>query len=204
MTLAEKVGQQGRPRIVSRFVDDVQAVLEAGLPGMEGGRAIANIIFGEVNPSARLTYSYPRHPNALTPYDHKPIESNSYDPQWEFGHGLSYTEFSYVDLQVDRLTLTEGETLNISVRVTNTGQRSGREVVQLYVTDLYGQVSRPVRQLKGIHAIDLKAGESSVVHFRLSTADLEFTGLEKTRIFESGTFEITIGSLSSQFEGVVR
>jgi beta-glucosidase len=195
---------QGRPRTISRFVDGVKAVLVAGLPGMEGGRAIANILFGDVNPSAKLPYSYPRHPNALTPYDHKPLESETYNPQWEFGHGLSYTTFDYADLQIDRRTLAEGETMNISVRVTNTGERSGKEVVQMYVTDLYGQVSRPVRQLKGFQVIDLEPGQSGVVKFRLETSDLEFTGLQNTRIFEPGTFEIMINSHGMQFEGIGR
>jgi beta-glucosidase len=130
MTLAEKVGQQGRPRIVSRFVDDVQAVLEAGLPGMEGGRAIANIIFGEVNPSARLTYSYPRHP-----YDHKMIESNSYDPQWEFGHGLSYMEFSYFDLFLPRCDrISESISAGLS-QVPDAAERNSASMTAMFITD---------------------------------------------------------------------
>jgi beta-glucosidase len=193
---------QGRPRTISRFVDNVQAVLVAGLPGMEGGRAIANILYGDANPSARLPYSYPRHPNALTPYDHKPLEAETYNPQWEFGHGLSYTTFEYSDLQTDREKISENESMTISVRVKNTGSRSGKEVVQMYVTDVYGQVSRPVRQLRGFTLVDLKPGESTTVDFQLTTSDLEFTGLEYTRIYEPGTFEITIDELSLRFEGM--
>jgi beta-glucosidase len=193
---------QGRPRTVSRFVDNVDAVLIAGLPGMEGGRAIADILYGDVNPSAKLPYSYPRTPNALTPYDHKPLEEHTYNPQWEFGHGLSYTTFEYSDLRISRETLAPGETMDVSVRVTNTGNRTGKEVVHLYVTDLYGQVSRPVRQLKRFQVIELEPGESKDVKFQLDTGDLEFTGLENKRIFEPGMFEISVNSLHVQFEGV--
>lgn len=193
---------QGRPRTVSRFVDNVDAVLIAGLPGMEGGRAIADILYGDVNPSAKLPYSYPRAPNALTPYDHKPLEVYTYNPQWEFGHGLSYTTFEYAGLRVSQDTLAPGETMDITVQVTNTGSRTGKEVVQLYVTDLYGEVSRPVRQLKGFKVVELNPDESSDVKFQIDTTDLEFTGLKGKRIFERGTFEITVNSLQVRFEGL--
>lgn len=193
---------QGRPRTVSHFVDDIDAVLIAGLPGMEGGRAIADILYGDVNPSAKLPYSYPRAPNALTPYDHKPLEADTYYPQWEFGHGLSYTTFEYTDLQISRDTLAHGETLDITVQVTNTGSRTGKEVVKLYVTDLYGEVSRPVRQLKGFSVIELGPGERKQVAFELSQSDLKFTGLKKKKIFEPGLFELSIDSLKIQFKGL--
>ncbi len=191
---------QGRPRIISRFVDKVQAVLIAGLPGMEGGRAIADILYGEANPSAKLPYSYPRYPNALTPYDHKPLEASTYHPQWEFGHGLSYTKFSYDQLRLHRNSISPDEILEVSVRVTNTGPRKGKEVVQVYVTDLFGTVSRPVRQLQRFRIVELESGESELVEFRLSPSDLEFTGLDNIRILEQGEFEITVGSLKERFE----
>ncbi len=186
---------QGRPRTVSHFVDDIDAVLIAGLPGMEGGRAIADILYGDVNPSAKLPYSYPRAPNALTPYDHKPLEAHTYNPQWQFGHGLSYTTFEYADLRISQENLAPGEALDVTVQVTNTGSRTGKEVVQLYVTDLYGEVSRPVRQLKRFQVIELEPGESNNVKFHIDTTDLEFTGQKGERIFEPGTFEITVNSL---------
>ncbi len=193
---------QGRPRTVSRFVDNVDAVLIAGLPGMEGGRAIADILYGDVNPSAKLPYSYPRAPNALTPYDHKPLEADTYNPQWEFGHGLSYTTFEYADLKISQANLAPGETLDVTVQVTNTGSRTGKEVVKLYVTDLYGQISRPVRQLKGFQVIELEPGENKDVKFHIDKTDLEFTGLKGKRVFEPGTFEITVNSLHVRFEGL--
>lgn len=122
---------QGRPCTISCFVDGVDAVVIAGLPGMEGGRAISDILYGDVNPSAKLPYSYPIAPNALTPYDRKHIEADTYNPQWEFGHGLSYTTFEYSDLRLNRYTLSPDESMEVSVQVTNTGNRKIKEVVHL-------------------------------------------------------------------------
>jgi len=151
---------------------------------------------------SKPSYSSPLTANTLTPYDHKPLEAHTYNPQWEFGHGLSYTTFEYADLRFSQENLAPGEIMDITVQVTNTGSRTGKEVVQLYVTDLYGEVSRPVRQLKRFSVIELEPGERKRVAFELSQSDLKFTGLKKKKIFEPGLFELSIDSLKIQFKGL--
>jgi beta-glucosidase len=115
---------EGRPRLINSVVDGVKGVVLGFRPGMEGGRALANILFGDAVPSGKLPVTYPRYPNALVCYDVKPLDIgdvNKYDPQWPFGFGLSYTTFSYSDLKLNRSTLTRPEKLTVSVDVKNTG-----------------------------------------------------------------------------------
>jgi beta-glucosidase len=193
---------EGRPRLVSRIADRMRAVLFAGLPGMEGGTAVADVLFGAVNPSGKLSFSYPRFPNLVVPYDHKPIEqfdTNRYDPQWPFGFGLSYTTFAYSDLKVGKETMNVRETLDVSVTVKNTGARAGTEVVQLYLTDTYGSVSRPVRQLRRFDRVALQPGESRTVSWTLTASDLSYIGLENRRIIEPGGFVLSVEKLSTTF-----
>lgn len=194
---------EGRPRLINSIVDKVNSVLVGFLPGLKGGDAIADIIFGNVNPSGKLSVTYPKFPNGFTCYDYKPIEdfgSNNYDPQWAFGYGLSYTTFEYSDLKIDKTELKKDEDLTVSVKVKNTGSRKGKEVVQLYVHDLYGSVSRPVRQLKGFEKIELKPGELKEVIFTIKPDQLSFIGRNKKRIIEPGDFEIYIDSLKTGFK----
>jgi beta-glucosidase len=193
---------EGRPRCVSRIADRMRAVLFAGLPGMEGGTAVADVLYGVVNPSGKLSFSYPRHPNLVVPYDHKPLEqfdTNRYDPQWPFGHGLSYTTFACSDLKVGQGTINVRGTLEVSVTVKNTGQREGTEVVQLYLTDQYGSVSRPVRQLRRFDRVTLQPGESRTVSWTLAASDLSFIGLENRRIIEPGAFTVSVSNLTKGF-----
>lgn len=193
---------EGRPRLINSIVDGAKAVVLGFRPGMEGGRALANILFGDAVPSGKLPVTYPRYPNALMCYDFKPLEiadGNKYDPQWPFGFGLSYTTFSYTDLKLDKSTLVRPEKLTVSVDVKNTGRVAGAEVVQLYVNDNYGSVSRPVKQLKGFRKVLLQPGEQRTVTMTLSTDDLSFIGQRNTRIVEPGAFTVMIGQLSSDF-----
>ena len=193
---------EGRPRIIRTVVEGAKGIVLAFLPGMEGGKAIANILFGDVVPSAKLPVTYPRYPNALLCYDHKPLDAtngNTYAPQWPFGFGLSYTTFEYSDLRLDRQTLKQTETLGISVAVRNTGTRAGAEPVLLYLNDNYGSVSRPVKQLKGFKKILLQPGEQQTVRFTLDAAALSFIGRQNTRIVEPGTFTVMTGPLSAGF-----
>src|SRR5205085_7001888 len=128
------------------------AIVMAYLPGLEGGRAVAAVLFGDVNPSGRLPFTYPRHSNALTTYDYKvgeTLEGNHIDPEFEFGYGLSYTTFEYSDLKLSHEVLLRGGELAVTVGVKNTGAKAGKEVVQLYVSDLYRSFTPPNRELKG-------------------------------------------------------
>lgn len=193
---------EGRPRVLREVVDLSDAIVLAYLPGMEGGRAIAEVLFGEVNPSGRLPFTYPRAPNALTPYDHKyaeQMEGNVFQPQWEFGFGLSYTNFVYSDLKLSAEKMARDGELTASVTVRNSGPRRGKEVVQLYVSDLYRSITPPVKELKGFRKIELEAGESRVVTFRLRAEDLSFVGWDNRRVTEPGRFRVSVGGFSAEF-----
>jgi len=193
---------QGRPRVIRPIVPLASAIVMAYLPGLEGGRAVADILFGEVNPSGKLCFTYPRHPNALTTYDYKvneTLEGNRIDPEFEFGHGLSYTTFSYSGLKLSSATLRRDGELTASVEVKNTGTRAGKEAVQLYVSDLYRSLTPPNRELKGFRKVELKPGESQTVSFTLKPADLAFVGLNNRWITEPGKFRASIGKLSEEF-----
>lgn len=193
---------EGRPRVIRPIVGGTAAIVLGFLPGMEGGRAMADVLFGDVNPSAKLPCSYPMTPNGFVTYDHKPLEEkeeNSYEPQFPFGFGLSYTTFGYSELRLGKETINEGEGQTVSVKVRNTGRVAGKEVVQLYLQDEYGSVSRPVRQLRGFKKIALAPGEEQEVSFTLTPHDLSFIGLENKRLIEPGTFKVMIERLEKGF-----
>lgn len=193
---------EGRPRIISSIVPDISGVLIAFLPGMEGGNAIADIIFGDYNPNGKLPVTYPKHPNGITLYDYKPIEkfdTNTFDPQWPFGYGLSYTNFSYSNLKISSSEIKESDELTITVDVKNEGKIAGKEVVQLYLTDLYGSVTRPNKQLKGFEKIMLNPGETKTVSFVINKEHLSFIGQENKRIVEPGEFRVSVQNLSQSF-----
>jgi beta-glucosidase len=193
---------EGRPRIIRQVVGGIRAIVMAYRPGMEGGTALANILFGDVCPSGKLPITYPRYPNDLTAYDFTNIDSadgNSYDPQFAFGHGLSYTSFSYSDLKLSRNSMHVRDTIHVSVTVTNTGKVAGKEVVQLYLHDNYGSVSRPARQLKGFQKVNLEPGQRKTVEFTLSAPSLSFIGQMNRRIVEPGGFTVMIDKLSADF-----
>jgi beta-glucosidase len=188
--------------VIRSIVDDARAVLIAFRPGMEGGRALANILFGDAVPSAKLPVTYPQYPNALMCYDYKPLDIgdvNKYDPQWPFGFGLSYTTFSTTDLRLDSPVMKRTGKITVSVDVKNTGNVAGAEAVLLYVNDNYATISRPVRQLKGFRKVLLQPGEQKTVVFTLEAPDLSFIGLENTRIVEPGTFTVMSGTQSAGF-----
>ena len=189
---------EGRPRIITPIVDDAQAILMAYLPGVFGGNAIADVLLGDYNPSGKLPITYPRHPNDLVPYDHKPIEEdnpNKLDPLFPFGFGLSYTSFNYSNLQIDRNQISLGESVTIKVTVTNTGKRMGKEVVELYLSDLYRTVSPPIKQLKRFQGVTLKPGESKTVEFTINQDDFAFHNRDNQLTVETGEFKVVIGDL---------
>src|SRR6185369_3185700 len=165
---------EGRPRIINRIADRVPAIVMAYNPSNEGGTAIADVLFGDVNPSGRLPFTYPRTPNGLINYDHKPFETENtafgnmaFKPQFDFGSGLSYTTFAYKDLRLDKQTMSANDELTVNVTVSNTGQRAGKEVVQLYVSDLVASLSPPGRRLRRFAKVDLQPGQSRTLTFQL-------------------------------------
>ncbi|KAA3616743.1 MAG: beta-glucosidase [Calditrichaeota bacterium] len=194
---------QGRPRLITKIADKAAAIIMAYLPGLEGGPAIANILSGDTNPSGKLPITYPRYPNDFTLYDHKNSEvtadGNTYNPLFKFGFGMSYTSFEYSDLNLNSDTYNYNEDIEIQVRVKNTGDRKGKEIVQLYLTDLYASVTPYSKRLKGFKKIELNPGESEDVTFVLKNEDLAFIGLKNKPVVEAGDFKIKIGELEQKF-----
>jgi beta-glucosidase len=198
---------EGRPRIINRIVDKAGAVLMAYNPGNEGGQAVADVLFGDFNPSGKLPFTYPRTPNGLITYDHKPFETEdtafgnmAFKPQFEFGQGLSYTTFAYSDLRLGQKMITGNADLAVSVTVTNSGRRAGKEVVQLYVNDLVASLSPAGKRLKRFAKIHLEPGQSRTLTFKLRPDDLSFIGPNNKPIVEPGEFEVTIAGLKDKFE----
>ncbi|MNQ83888.1 Periplasmic beta-glucosidase precursor [compost metagenome] len=202
---------EGRPRVISKFEKNMSAILQSYLPGNFGGDAIADVLYGDVNPSGRLPYTYPQFPNALFTYYHKPSESTGttegvynydadYNPQYVFGHGLSYTTFSYSDIKLSSNTLKKGETLEISVNVSNTGKVAGKESVLLYISDLVANdISPDVKRLRGFDKIELKAGESRTVTFKIKPEDIAYVNAELVTTTGEGEFTIQLGNKKANF-----
>ncbi len=191
---------QGRPRIVREAEGMVDAILHAYWPGHEGGRALAAIIGGQANPSGKLPYTYPRFSTALQTYQHKGSDKldttfgmNAFNPQWEFGHGLSYTSFAFDELELSADTIANQQKLQVSVTVTNTGEYPGKEVVQLYVRDLVASITPDDRKLIGFEKITLEPGQRKTVTFEVVHRDLQFVGRDNQWIAEKGEFEILTG-----------
>lgn len=202
---------EGRPRVISKFEKKMSAVVQSYLPGNFGGDAIADILLGTVNPSGKLPYTYPQYPNALFTYYHKPSESRSttegvynydadYNPQYVFGFGLSYTTFKYSPIKLSTAALKKGETLTISVDITNTGKVAGKESVLLFTSDLVATLVSPdVKRLRGFDKINLKAGETKTVTFTITADDLGFINPEGQKITEDGDFTVQIGDQKINF-----
>ncbi|MGR9014635.1 MAG: glycoside hydrolase family 3 N-terminal domain-containing protein [Gammaproteobacteria bacterium] len=187
----------GRPRIITSIAERVSGVVLGFLPGMEGGEAIADILYGDYNPNGKLPISYPRNTNGITPYDYKPIESfegNSYNPLYPFGHGLSYTRFATSGLKVAKDNIRMGENITITVTVENVGSLKGKEAVLVYINDVAASVTRPNKQLKAFKKIELAPGQSETLTFTLTPHDLSFIGIDLKRIVEPGDFSVMVGN----------
>src|SRR5277367_4508929 len=164
---------EGRPRIIRPIVENTRAIVMAYNPGNEGGQAIADILFGDVNPSGKLPLTYPRYANMLFTYDHKTLEGEQaenaalYAPQFAFGYGLSYTNYAYSDLQVAPLTASGDQKIQVAVTVKNTGDRAGREIVQLYLNEQAASITPPLKRLKRFAKVSLQPGESRRYTFEI-------------------------------------
>ncbi|KKX50040.1 hypothetical protein L950_0212745 [Sphingobacterium sp. IITKGP-BTPF85] len=203
--------------------EHVPAILNAWFGGSETGAAVAEVLFGDVNPSGKLTATFPRNVGQLPIYyGHKStgrplaeggsfqkFRSNYIDvinsPLYPFGYGLSYTTFDYSDLKLDKSSFKAGQSIQASVTLRNTGKYDGEEVVQLYIKDLVGSITRPVKELKGFQKVFLKAGESKVVTFTVSEEDLKFYNNDLKFVAEPGDFTLFIGKnsqdlLATKFE----
>ncbi len=208
----------GRPWSISWEKENIPAILEAWYPGEQGGTAIANILFGEVNPSGRLNATFPQSVGHIPVfYDYKPSAKginrqpgtpekpgrdyvfSSPDPLFPFGFGLSYTTFEYSDMQVSKSVFGK-EDIEVSVKVTNTGKQAGKEVVQFYINDKISTVTTPVMALKRFSKIELKPGESSKVTFKLSYKDLGLWNTQMEFVTEPGEFEFMFAKSAEEIE----
>ena len=202
---------EGRPRVISKFENKMAAVLQTYQPGNFGGDALADILYGDVNPSGRLPYTYPQYPNALFTYYHKPSESRSttegvynydadYNPQYVFGQGLSYTTFTYSDIKLSSKVLKAGEKLTVAVDITNSGKVNGKESVLLYTSQLVSSpISPDAKRLRAFDKIDLKAGETRTVTFHISPEDLAVVMPDLKKVTEPGEFTIQIADKKINF-----
>jgi len=197
---------EGRPRVISRIADKVSGIILALNPGNEGGRAIADVLFGDYNPNGKLPFTYPRNPNNLIMYDHKLFETEETSfgnaankPQFDFGFGLSYTSFAYSNLKLSSDSMTMNGEITVSVDVKNTGNRSGKESVILYVRDEVASLSPAGKRVKRFAKISLEPGQSKTLTFKLGRDDLSFIGIENKPVVEPGDFTVMVGSLSGKF-----
>lgn len=195
---------QGRPRIISSIEPDVQAVLLAYRPSTFGAPAIADVLFGDYNPGGVLPFTYPRFSGDVVLYDHKGTEKiredkpNTYgeggfNPQWTFGHGLSYTTFEFSGLEVNNKQFRAGQQLQISIRVKNTGSRAGQKAVELYSRDLYASITPSAQRLRAYTKVSLAPGEEQEVQFTLSPEELAFVNEQGEWVTEAGNFDLMIG-----------
>lgn len=202
----------GRPLVLDWFERNVDAIVETWFLGSQAGNAIADVLFGDYNPSGKLTMSFPRHTGQVPIYYNAfntgrpvtPANMNtkfiskyldcSNDPLYPFGYGLSYATFDYSELRLDKTSITRTDALTASVTVTNTGEYAGEETVQLYIQDLYGSVVRPVKELKGFRKIRLEPGESRTVSFMVTEDDLKFYAPDRSFRAEDGAFRLFVGS----------
>lgn len=208
----------GRPTVLDWESRNVPAILNAWFPGSEAGDALADVIFGDVNPSGKLTASFPRSVGQIPiHYDELPTgrrisDGNNFakftssyidgpsTPLYPFGYGLSYTDFSYSPMKLSSETMAPGDSITVTVGVTNTGARPGDEIVQLYIRDIVGSVSRPVKQLKDFARISLKAGETKDVTFTITPEQLKFYNSSLNYVAEPGDFEVMVGPNSAKVE----
>ena len=204
----------GRPMTLKWEQENVPAILNVWFGGSEAGDAIADVLFGDVNPSGKLSTTFPQNIGQVPLfYNHKntgrplpegkwfqKFRSNyldvSNDPLYPFGYGLSYTSFSYSDVKLSDSSMKAGGKITASVTVTNSGNKDGKEVVQLYIRDLVGSSTRPVKELKGFQKIELKAGESKAVSFDITVSDLKYYNYDLKYVAEPGDFKVFIGGNS--------
>jgi len=204
----------GRPHSVNYLAENAPAMIEGWYLGQDQGTAVANVVFGKVNPSGKLAVSFPRHVGQLPvyynskPYVHEADYINGeYSPLYHFGFGLSYTQYDYSNLKLSANKVIVGEPVKVTIDVTNSGEMDGDEIVQLYIRDMVSTVTRPVKELKDFARIPLKKGETKTIEFTITADKLQYYGPDMKRIVEPGEFEVQVGKnsndyLSARFEAI--
>jgi beta-glucosidase len=196
-----------RPMIIREIEPLANAILQCYLPGDYGGEAFARILYGEVNPSGKLPFTYPRHTGTFVPYDHKYTETldknfgrNAFNPQWEFGFGLSYSQFEYSNLKLDSETFAKDGQIQVSFTVANASDSPGKEVVQVYVTDMVASISPSVKRLRAFDKIAIGARDSVEVSMSIPVNELSFVGKENLWVIQEGEFVLSVANNSVTFE----
>ena len=200
---------EGRPVTMTHWMEKADAIVMMFFAGEEGGNALAEILSGKVNPSGKLSVSYPRTVGDLpmcllhrpygregnvVEYGQGVIPKNRYYPLYPFGYGLSYTSFAYKNLKIENKELVRGEDVRFSVEVTNTGTRDGDEIVQVYLTDLYCRITQSEKKLKAFQKVHIPAGETRKLYFTLSYSELSFLNEKLQSEVEAGEFELFVGA----------
>ena len=196
---------EGRPRLIADIEPLAKAVVDILIPGNYGGDALANLLAGDANFSAKMPYTYPREINSLNTYDYKVSEevgtmagAYNYDAkvslQWPFGYGISYTTYEYSNLKVDKSSFTADDILTVSVDVKNTGSRAGKEAVLLYSSDLIASIVPDNKRLRDFTKVELQPGEVKTVTFRLPARSLAFVGADGRWTLEEGDFILKVGN----------
>ena len=202
---------EGRPRLIADIEPLAKAIIDIFLPGNYGADALANLLAGDANFSAKMPYTYPREINSLANYDYKVSEevgtmagAYNYDAkvslQWPFGYGLSYTTFDYSNLRVDKTTFNADDIITVSVDITNTGSIAGKEPVLLYSSDLIASMVPDNKRLRQFTKVSLEPGEKKTVTFQLPTKDLAFVGADGRWTLEEGDFILKIGKLTQKVQ----
>ena len=197
----------GRPRLITDIEPFMSAIVNIYLPGNFGGDALSDVLSGKVNPSGKLPYTYPAYPNSLIPYYFKPseVQNNSQGAYnyvgevnnlYDFGFGLSYSEFTYSNLEINNEQFNLDDSIKISVNVKNSGKIDGSETVQLYSSDLYASLTPDVKRLRDFDKIELRAGEMKTITFELPVSELAFANSDNQFVVESGKFKLSIDNLS--------
>ena len=199
----------GRPRLISDIEPFMSAIVNIYLPGNFGGDALSDILSGKVNPSGKLPYTYPAYPNSLIPYYYKPseVQNNSQGAYnyvgevnnlYDFGFGLSYSEFTYSNLEINNDQFNLDDSIKISVNVQNSGNIDGFETIQLYSSDLYASLTPDVKRLRDFAKVEIKAGESKTITFDLPVSELAFANSDNQFVVEEGKFKLSIDNLSRE------
>ncbi|MCW1734964.1 glycoside hydrolase family 3 C-terminal domain-containing protein [Seramator thermalis] len=201
---------EGRPRIIREIEPGSKAIVQLYLPGNYGADALADILTGDVNPSGKLPYTYPKFEQGLITYDHKPCQNigqkmeGVYDygaetaVQYPFGFGLSYTTFEYTNLTIDKKSFVPGDTISVTVDVKNTGEMAGKESVMLFTNDLVASITPDVRRLRAFRKINLQPGEKKTVTLKVAANDLAFVDADGKWVLEAGNFKFQVGNLADK------
>ena len=199
----------GRPRLITDIQPLMKSILNIYLPGNFGADALVDIVSGKVNPSGKLPYTYPAFPNSLLTYyyKHSEVQNNAQGAYnyigevnnlYDFGYGLSYSEFEYSDLMVNKENFLVSDTIEVSVNVKNNSEIDGYETIQLYSSDLYASITPDIKRLRDFNKVIIRAGETINVKFKLPVSELSFVNKENISIVEPGKFKILINTLNRE------